>query len=152
MSGWFNVNTSCMLPQLHTHHPDEVPAAGTSPAPPGRGGQEGCMPVRAAPWGCQDRPCYHCPIRICISSVEGVHPPEAGRTPEMAGPRQQGGKKDKLNAPPLPIFPKLQCHSESVLKCQVAFLPSPTTKSIRWSPGWARQAFFEPHHTAVPLT
>lgn len=25
------MNTSCMLPQMHTHHSDEVPAAGDEP-------------------------------------------------------------------------------------------------------------------------
>lgn len=37
MSGWFNMNTSCMLPQLHTYHPDEVPAAGDEPGASGQG-------------------------------------------------------------------------------------------------------------------
>lgn len=101
MSGWFNMNTSCMLPQLHTHHPDEVPAAGDEPRA-SRQGMAKFLPYRAGrlndPMRTERKQYYLCtpglpgiglatitPIRICMSSVEGVHPPGAGRTPEIAG-------------------------------------------------------------------
>jgi hypothetical protein len=89
-----------MLPRLHTQHPDEVPTAGDEPGA-SRQGMAKSLPYGAGRLSgsvrTERKQYFLCtpslpgiglatttPIRICMSSEEGVHPPGAGRTPEMA--------------------------------------------------------------------